>query len=125
MIITKDGFDFGFDPKMCKECGGGCCTGESGYVWVNSKEIENIAKFLKISVEEFKQKYLIKVNGKFSIKEKKLSPNNYACLFFDTNTNKCSIYEVRPIQCSTFPFWEFFKNNKKEVKKECPGIVDL
>ena len=124
MIITKEGFDFSFNPKACEECGGRCCTGESGYIWVNPLEMQKIANFLNISLEEFKKFYLIKVDLKFTIKEKKLEENNYACIFFDEKTKKCTIYDVRPNQCKTFPFWDFFKNNKKEVKLECPGIVD-
>jgi len=124
MIVKKEGFDFSFNPKACEECGGKCCTGESGYIWVTPLEIDKIANFLNLSSEEFKKNFLIKVGYKFSIKEKKLDKNNYACWFFDEKTSKCLIYEVRPNQCKTFPFWDFFKTNKEEVKKECPGIID-
>jgi len=123
LIITKEGFDFSFNPKACEECGGRCCTGESGYIWVNPLEMQKIANFLNISLEEFKKFYLIKVDYKFSIKEKKLEENNYACIFFDEKTSRCTIYPVRPLQCRTFPFWEQFKNNEDEVRKECPGII--
>jgi len=121
-LITKEGFNFSFNPQACEECGGKCCTGESGYIWVNPLEISKIANFLGINVEEFKKFYLIKEGYKFSIKEKK-SIDGYACVFFDEKNKNCSIYEVRPHQCRTFPFWEFFKNNLKEVQKECPGII--
>jgi len=123
-IIKKEGFSFGFNPKACEECGGKCCTGASGYIWVTPFEMEKIANFLKISVEELKYLYLKKVEYKFSIKEKLLEKDNYACLFFDEKNKKCMIYEVRPNQCRTFPFWDFFKNNIDEVKKECIGIVE-
>ena len=122
-MITKEGFNFSFDPLACKECGGRCCTGESGYIWVNPLEIQKIANFLNMTQEEFKNSFLIKVGYKYSIKEKKFE-DGYACIFFDTKNRNCSIYDVRPTQCRTFPFWEFFKNNIKEVKKECPGIVE-
>ena len=123
-IIKKEGFGFSFNPKACEECGGKCCTGESGYIWVTPIEMQKMANFLKISVDELKTIFLIKVGYKFSIKEKLIDKNNYACWFFDEKTNRCTIYEVRPHQCRTFPFWDFFKNNKEEVKKECPGIID-
>jgi Fe-S-cluster containining protein len=35
----------------------------------------------------------------------------------------CKIYNSRPKQCRTFPFWEDFKNNTKELIKECPGVI--
>ena len=123
-IIKKEGFNFSFNPKACEECGGKCCTGESGYIWVTPIEMQKIANLLKISVDELKSNFLIKVGYKFSIKEKELDKNNYACWFFDEKTAMCKIYEARPNQCRTFPFWDFFKNNVEVVKKECPGIID-
>ncbi|MFB1032365.1 MAG: YkgJ family cysteine cluster protein, partial [Aliarcobacter cryaerophilus] len=33
--------------------------------------------------------------------------------------------DYRPTQCRTFPFWEYFKNNEKEVYKECPAIKNI
>jgi len=123
-IIKKEGFKFGFNPKACEECGGKCCTGESGYIWVTPIEMQKIANLFSISVEELKSNFLIKVGYKYSIKEKKLSENNYACWFFDEKTSRCAIYEARPNQCRTFPFWDFFKTNINEVKKECPGIIE-
>ena len=62
------------------------------------------------------------VNNKYSIKEKLLSKNNYACAFFDVDKKQCSIYEARPSQCRSFPFWEYFKHNVDELKQECPAI---
>jgi len=122
-IIKKDGFSFNFNPKACEECGGKCCIGESGYIWVNPLEIDKIAKFLNLSTEDFKKTFLIKVGYKYSLKEKQFE-NGFACIFFDTINRNCSIYDVRPNQCRTFPFWDYFKTNISEVKKECPGIME-
>jgi len=122
-LIKKEGFEFSFNPKACEECGGKCCTGESGYIWLNPLEMDKISRFLNISTEQLKQNFLIKVGYKYSIKEKPFE-DGFACIFFDTKNKNCSIYDVRPNQCRTFPFWDYFKNNISEVKKECPGIVD-
>lgn len=121
-IVKKDGFDFGFDPKGCESCNGNCCIGESGNIWINKTEIENLAKHLNISLEELRVKYIEKRGYRYSLKEIELSLNNYACIFFDLDKKQCSIYEARPIQCRTFPFWDYFKNNIKEVVEECPAI---
>lgn len=124
-IIKKDGFPYSFEPSACASCQGNCCIGESGYIWINKEECENLAKHLKISLNELGQNYLIKVGYKYSIKERKLSENNYACIFFDIEKKQCSIYEARPVQCRTFPFWEYFKTRVNEVKEECPAIKDI
>lgn len=124
-IIKKDGYGFAFDSSACSSCSGNCCIGESGYIWINALEIEALANYLKISIEELKSKYLFKEGYKFSIKEVKLDKNNFACCFFNIEKKQCMIYEVRPIQCRTFPFWSYFKDNIDEVYKECPGIIKI
>ncbi|SHO80646.1 FIG00469387: hypothetical protein [hydrothermal vent metagenome] len=121
-IITQDGYEFGFDSNGCQNCNGFCCRGESGYIWINFNEIERLAKYLNISREELSIKYLKKVKHRYSLIEKKLGVNDYACIFFDEKLNRCGIYEARPNQCKTFPFWQQFKNDKEGVSKECPAI---
>jgi uncharacterized protein len=120
--ISKEGYGFSFIPKACETCAGNCCIGESGYIWVDKKEAEQIAHFLNLSVEDFYNIYLKKVNYKFSLKEIEYN-GGYKCVFFDETQKGCTIYPVRPKQCISFPFWEHFKTNIKEVEDECPGIV--
>jgi uncharacterized protein len=122
MILEKSGFNFAFDTNGCRECLGNCCVGSSGYIWVNPNEIEEISKFLNLSESDFISKYLYKIKYRYSIKEVKVDEQNFACVFFDLETRGCKIYEVRPNQCKTFPFWDYFKDKEKEVIKECPAI---
>jgi Fe-S-cluster containining protein len=74
-------------------------------------------------VEEFATMYLKKVKHRYSLVEKQLAPDNFACIFFDEVKERCTIYPVRPSQCRTFPFWDPYKHNDEEVKNECPGII--
>ncbi len=83
----------------CTECGQ-CCTGAPGYTWLVQKEIEAIALHLKISVAEFVKRYLRRVGERWALLE---HPVNYDCIFL--KDKKCSIYQVRPKQCRTFPWW--------------------
>ncbi|MBW2259743.1 MAG: YkgJ family cysteine cluster protein [Deltaproteobacteria bacterium] len=50
---------------------------------------------------------------------------SFHCLFFDEKNRRCSIYDVRPTQCRTFPFWEYFRDNPDEILKECPGACSI
>jgi len=122
-LVEKEGFKYKFNPLACASCEGACCTGESGYIWVKYSEIEKIAQFLELTIEEFATMYLRKVKNRYSIIEKRVGVNDYACIFFNNNTKQCEIYPVRPRQCSSFPFWDIFKGDIEEVKKECPGII--
>lgn len=124
MILENKEYSYKFDASKCAQCEGNCCIGESGYIWITPDEIEKLAVHLNINAKEVFEKYILKIGYKFSLKEKKLDENNFACTFFDLDKKQCSIYEVRPKQCRTFPFWDYFKNRVEEVKQECPAIID-
>ncbi len=123
-FLTKEGFSFAFDPQGCLSCEGNCCRGDSGYIWVDEEEMEAIASFLNISLKRFKNNYVKKYYNGYSLKEI-IKNKEHLCVFFNPDIKRCEIYPVRPKQCRTFPFWEHFKNNVEEVKKECPAIKIL
>jgi len=85
---------------QCTECGD-CCTGAPGYVWVNTAEIEALANKLAMTVPDFEEKYVRVVGVRKTLEE---YPNG-DCVFFDGATRKCTVYELRPRQCRTWPFW--------------------
>jgi len=122
-MMKQDGFPYAFNPAACAACGGRCCTGESGNIFVSSEEISALASQLGMDEADFRQQYLEKRGYKFSLKEK-IVGLSHDCIFYDRETNGCSVYEARPNQCRTFPFWDYFKTHLDELKRECPGIVD-
>ncbi len=98
----------------CTACGD-CCTGAPGFVWVNKAEIEKLAGRLGIAVDEFERKYTRKVGIRRSLVE---FPNG-DCVFFDNKTRKCQVYEDRPRQCRTWPFWESNIRSEEAWRKTC------
>lgn len=103
----------------CTGCGQ-CCTGGPGYIWVNDDEICAMAAHLNLSLQEFADRHLRKINGRLSLRE---DPVNFDCTFL--KDNKCSIYHLRPTQCRTFPWWPTLLKTKKdweEASFRCEGI---
>lgn len=123
-MIKEDGFSYAFNPAACAECGGRCCTGESGNIFVSSEEIRALAHLLETDEADFRQAYLEKRGYKFSLKER-IVGMSHDCIFFDREHNGCRVYAARPKQCRTFPFWDYYKTRVGELKRECPGIVDV
>ncbi|WP_324170910.1 YkgJ family cysteine cluster protein [Sulfurimonas sp.] len=119
--MKKDGFDYTFDSSACFSCEGRCCTGDSGYIFVTKNEIEKISKLLSVEENNFVKNYLFKKGYKYSIKEMKYN-DSYECIFYDRDIKACSIYDERPSQCRTFPFWDYYKIRLDELKQECPGV---
>jgi Fe-S-cluster containining protein len=108
----------------CTECGG-CCSGPSeGYIWVTRQEIELIADFLKISVGQLRQEYLKRVGLRTTIIEQSSTKD---CIFLREveGRKQCIIYQVRPSQCRTWPFWSenlSSPNAWNKTAQKCPGI---
>lgn len=67
--------------------------------------------------------YFKRVGNCFSIKEIFIE-NDWPCVFLLPEKG-CLIYPVRPIQCRTFPFWNYYKTNDGELFDECPGVHRL
>ncbi|HVC94586.1 MAG TPA: YkgJ family cysteine cluster protein [Pirellulales bacterium] len=110
----KDGLRF-----QCTQCGD-CCTGAPGYVWVNQEEIEALALKLGVDVAEFERKHVRSVGLRRSL----IEFDNGDCVFFDSQARKCTVYDARPRQCRTWPFWQ--SNVKSPAAWEqtcqvCPG----
>ena len=100
---------------MCTGCGD-CCRWE-GYVHVNDKEIDAIADYLNMDLQEFIGKYteLTKNRSGLTLIEK---PNGH-CIFFNNDSNSCAIYPVRPKQCVGFPnTWTI-----DDLEEKCPAIA--
>ena len=102
---------------------GKCCTshGEFGYVFFSPKDRKLAAQHLKIPEKQFRDQYCTKVEGAWALKE----PENKSpdCIFLVNK--RCSIYEARPTQCRTWPFWPDVMNAKawtKAVVEFCPGV---
>lgn len=118
MAKTKPWFEEGLRFK-CTGCGG-CCTGSPGYVWVDEDEISTMANHLNISIEAFGKKYLRKIKGRYSLIE---DQQNYDCVFL--KDNRCTIYNARPKQCRTYPWWLSNIRSKahwERASQMCEGI---
>ena len=110
----KDGLQF-----TCSGCGD-CCSGAPGFVWVNKEEIAAIAKCVDMEIDAFEKKYVRMVGVRKSLIEKK----NYDCIFLDSKTRKCQVYEARPRQCKTWPFWDSTVRTPEDwahTCEVCPG----
>ena len=103
----------------CQEGCSNCCTVSGGFVFISENDVKIIAKFLKISAEDFLKNFTRKKGNSLAL----IDRDEKDCIFL--KNHKCSIYPVRPIQCRTFPFWpQNLKSEKRWsiIQSECPGI---
>ena len=113
----KDGLRF-----ECQRCLY-CCSAEPGYVYLSRNDIERAAGKLSLPPRKFIDAFCRLVDfGTFymvSLKEME----NYDCIFL--TPSGCAIYDARPRQCRTYPFWDSVMESRESWEKEalsCPGI---
>ena len=96
-----------------------CCRLSGGYVFLKEDEASRIARRLEISEQEFLDFFCRFYDDQLCL----VDGENDHCVFLENSI--CSIYEVRPEQCRTYPFWP---ENLKSFARwrltadECPGI---
>ena len=121
---TRDEVGLRFQCTMC----GNCCTGPTGYVKFTEDEAKAIAQRLGVSIELFYEKYARDTAVGWSLIEVK-TRFGYDCVFLDRvavpGKAVCSLYEDRPGQCRTWPFWKINLTSERAWKataRGCPGI---
>jgi Fe-S-cluster containining protein len=106
-----------FSCARCSEC----CRIDPGFVFLRENDLELLVSALKMKYTEFIKRYCRWVPGagggeQLSLKEKA----NYDCVFW---SHGCSLYEARPLQCRTYPFWpSVIASRKAWEAARCPGM---
>ncbi len=111
-VWYRDGLRF-----ECTRCGN-CCRGP-GYVWVDEEETQALADHFEMDVITFEKVYTRKTGRNRSLREQA----NDNCIFFDDQQG-CLVYEARPQQCRTWPFWDNNLSSEamwKRTQQRCPG----
>lgn len=95
-----------FECTMC----GACCTGPPGDVLFTDEEAAVMAAHLGISVGAFLERFTRPAPdgaGRSLLEHE--TEHGLDCIFLDRRTTPgkavCSLYEARPMQCRTFPWW--------------------
>jgi hypothetical protein len=113
----------------CTQCGN-CCTGPPGMVWFTPEEGRRMAERRGVSEADFLAQYARRVDGRWTLVERE-TEHGFDCIMLDRATVPgkaiCGIYDARPTQCRTWPFWPEnvrTRHTWEAVKRAtpCPGM---
>jgi len=104
----------------CTRCGN-CCT-RPGPVYFPASDLKRAAGYLKITEDDFRRRYRLvpQEDGVEALDP----PGDEACVFYD-DARGCTIYEGRPTQCRTWPFWAETVQRRRswdKATRDCPGM---
>jgi len=99
---------------------GKCCTAHGKYnrVYLDDDEAAAVAKVLGITLAQLEEEHCWFEDGWRLVKFK-----DDACRFLEGKS--CGVYEARPIQCKTWPFWKENLDRrtwKRDVEGFCKGV---
>jgi Fe-S-cluster containining protein len=112
----------------CQRCSA-CCRYEPGIVVLSKEDLTRLALKTGLSETEFVKTYcrLVWTSNRgnvLSLTERA----NYDCVFWQAGgeaNGGCAVYDARPRQCVTWPFWPRNLESKEaweEAAEECPGM---
>lgn len=93
-VVMQDLHAKEFEKTDCLSCGNCCKTTSPIFT---DKDIDRIAKHLKMKVPNFVDTYLQRDEDDFMVLK------NSPCVFLDESDNTCFIYNVRPKACAEYP----------------------
>ncbi|MFA6890676.1 MAG: YkgJ family cysteine cluster protein [Sphaerochaetaceae bacterium] len=99
-----------------------CCSVEPGYVFLSVEDVDRLAKRFGMERETFLAAYC-RVTEETGFFYSLLEKTDNDCIFL---TEKgCGVYEDRPLQCRTYPFWKRIMKDREswdDEARRCPGI---
>ena len=103
----------------CTACGD-CCGGEPGYIWVTPEDVRRMAEVIGMDLESFHYEYVRRVGNRLTLTEAR---DGY-CVMYKHGVG-CRVYDVRPVQCRTYPWWSRTLANRQswdDESKRCRGM---
>ncbi|MEO5893718.1 MAG: YkgJ family cysteine cluster protein [Ferruginibacter sp.] len=106
----------------CLTCGN-CCKKMTPTFTVN--DVKRISAHFEMKPAEFREKWL-----KYDEKDKDWQNKTQPCQFLNMKDNKCSIYAIRPADCSGFPHLtkkkmvDYMHVHKQNIKY-CPATYKM
>ncbi len=118
--IVQETHDEVFEKVNCLACANCCKT--TGPLFTE-KDIERIAKHLKMKASDFEKKFLRTDEDQDKVLQ------TLPCWFLNAD-NTCSIYEVRPKACREFPHTDrkkIYQINHLTIKNDliCPAVFEF
>jgi hypothetical protein len=99
-MATNDGVP----PKLsydCLKCPAYCCSYER--IEVTKRDIRRLAKHFHVDPETAKLRFTKLREGEQVLRHQKDKIYGSVCMFLDTKTRRCTIYDARPGVCHEYP----------------------
>ena len=111
----------------CLKCPAYCCSYER--IDVGKRDLNRLARHFGIDVETARRRFTKIKDGDVVLRHQKDAIFGSVCMFLDTKTRRCTIYEARPAVCHEYPdkprcgYYEFLKWEREH--QDDPEFIPL
>ena len=111
----------------CAKCPAYCCSYER--IVVNKWDLKRLARHFGVDLETAAQRFTKTVEGEQVLRHQKDKFYSTICMFIDTKTRRCTIYDARPGVCHEYPdkpkcgYFDFLKWERSH--QEDPDFVPM
>lgn len=107
-------------PFACQPDCGRCCSrhDDYSYLYLQAEDVPRLAAQLEMTPSAFRRRFTAVEDGYLILRM-----DGPDCPFLEGK--RCGVYEGRPTQCRTFPFWRETLRTPKawnDLRSFCPGI---
>ena len=108
--------DNGSSPKAlydCSKCPAYCCSYDR--IVVGKRDLTRLAKHFDVDLDTAARRFTKTVEGEQVLRHQKDDVFGSVCMFLDTKTRRCTVYEARPGVCHEYPdrprcgYYDFLK----------------
>lgn len=111
----------------CLKCPAYCCSYER--IIVETADLKRLARHFDIDVETARRRFTKIRSGEQVLRHQQDKVYGSVCMFLDTKTRRCTIYEARPGVCHEYPdrprcgYYDFLKWEREF--QEDPAFIPL
>jgi Fe-S-cluster containining protein len=112
-------------PKLsydCLKCPAYCCSYDR--ISVEKADLNRLARHFGVDPETARRRFTKNVEGEQVLRHQKDKIYGTICMFLDTKTRRCTIYDARPGVCHEYPdrprcgYYDFLKWERRHQEDE-------
>lgn len=106
----------------CAKCPAYCCSYDS--IAIGKRDLHRLAKHFGLDDDVAETRFTKIVDGEIVLRHKKDQTYGSVCMFLDTKTRRCTVYDARPKVCKAYPefptcgYYEFLKWERRQQGDE-------
>ena len=106
----------------CSKCPAYCCSYDN--IAIGKRDLKRLAKHFGLDEDVAEKRFTKVADGEVVLRHKKDKIFGTVCMFLDSKTRRCTVYDARPKVCKAYPefptcgYYDFLKWEREQQGDE-------